>query len=326
MPSAHLYIFSDACPTDWLTDGHDDEWHTIVNLVFQSDPALQPLVDQGENHEVVLGRDVKYVEMVNELQARLPSGQLRKWKTGQGYKTKFCNAFASIVPKHRPMVSACSFQESVLRDSKQALLNSYNRRIGGIEGRGIGFEEFTDGKGRHQMKHAFINFHGYHETLAPVNQMLVLLLMSWFIADQYVFYSNDIVRSGRYGFDKLGVTVVSDRISGDDDFRCHSEMRLRNLMDPEHEGVPVVLTRSHKSDTFTGDLLVDNLAGWLTAAITDPAGDYATLARNLMGTGVWTGWHHLLASNTELKASPAVARLTGGVSAGPSAGADRGDT
>jgi len=63
MPSAHLYIFSDACPTDWLIDGHDDEWHTIVNLVFQSDPALQSLVDQGESHEAVLDRDTKYAEL-----------------------------------------------------------------------------------------------------------------------------------------------------------------------------------------------------------------------------------------------------------------------
>src|ERR1700730_14306579 len=110
MPLTHLYIFSDACPTDWLTDGHDDEWHTIVNLVFQSAPSLQPLVDQGERHEVVLGRDAKYVELVSELQARLPSGQLRKWKTGPGYRTKFCNAFAAIAPTQRPIVSACSFQ------------------------------------------------------------------------------------------------------------------------------------------------------------------------------------------------------------------------
>ena len=317
MPSAHLYIFSDACPTDWLTDGRDGEWHTIVNLVFQSDPARQPLVDQGESHEVVLGRDAKYAELVSELQARLPSGQLRKWKTGLGYRTKICNAFAEIAPTHRPIVSACSFQEKILRDSKQTLLNSYNRRIGGIEGRGIGFEEFTDGKGRHQMKHSFVNFHGYHEIQAPVNQMLVLLLMSWFIADQYAFFSNDIVQSGRYGFDGLGVTVVSDKLSGDDDFRRKSELNLRNLIDPEHESVPVVLTRSPKSDTFSGDLLVDNLAGWLTAAMTDPTGDYAAFARNLAGAGVWTGWHQLLTSTTELEATPAVARLTGGASTAP---------
>ncbi len=308
MPSAHLYLFSDACPTDWLTDGHDDQWHTIVNLVFQSDPALQPLVDQGESHEIVLDQDANYLKLVSELKARLPSGQLRKWKTGRGYRTKFCHAFAAIASTQPLIVSACSFQEKSLRDSKQALLNSYNRRIGGIEGRGIGFEEFTDGKGRHQMKHSYLNFHGYHEIQAPLNQMLILLLMSWFIADQYAFFSNDIVRSGLYGFDRLGLTVVSDKLSGDDDFRRRSELNLRSLIDPEHESVPVVLARSRNSDTFSGDLIVDNLAGWLTAVKTDPAGDYAALAGNLAGTGVWTGWHQLIASTNELNAVPVVAR------------------
>ena len=311
LPLAHLYIFSDACPTDWLRDGHDDEWHTIVNLVFQSDPALQARVEQGESHDAVLGHDTKYMHLIRDLEWRLPSGHLRKWKR-QEYRTKFCNAFAAIVPTHHPIVSACSFQEKTLRSSKQALLNSYNRRIGGIEGRGIGFEEFTDGKGRQQMKHSFLNFHGYHEIQAPPNQMLVLLLMSWFVADQLAFFVNNIVRSGRYGFDGLGITVVSDKLSGDDDFGRKSELNLRNLIDPEHEGVPVVLTRSSQSDTFSGDLLVDNLAGWLNSAMTDPTGNHAQFARHLTTTGVWTGWHQLLPSSTELQAATAVSRLTGG--------------
>jgi hypothetical protein len=46
-----------------------------------------------------------------------------------------------------------------------------------------------------------------------------LLFMSWFVADQYTFYNNDIVSSGRYGFDHLSMTVVSDKLSGDDDAR-----------------------------------------------------------------------------------------------------------
>jgi len=220
-------------------------------------------------------------------------------------------------------VSACSFQEKTLRDSKPALLNSYNRMLGGIEGRRIGFEEFIDGKGRRQMKHSFVNFHGYHEIQAPVNQMLVLLLMSWFVADQFAFFSKDIVRSGQHGFNGLGVTVVSDKLSGDNDFQRKSERNLRHLLDPEHEDVPIVLTRSPTSDTFSGDLLVDNLAGWLTKAMTDPAGDYAAFARNLMSTGVWRGWHQLLPSTTELKAAPAEARLTAAASAEPSAAADQ---
>lgn len=309
MPLAHLYIFSDGCPTDWLTDGDDDKWHTIVNLVFQSDPALQSLVEQGENHEAVLGQDAKYNDLIADLQSHLPSGQLRKWETRSGYKDRFCAAFSKLQPSHRPIVSACSFQEKTLRSSKLALLNSYNKQIGGIEGRGIGFEEYVDDKGRQQMKHSFVNFHGYNEIHAPANQMLVLLLMSWFVADQFVFFSKDIVRNGRYGFDGLGITVVSDKLSGDDDFRKKSEINLRNLIDPEYEGIPIVLTRSPKSDTFSGDLLVDNLAGWLNSAMADPDRKYANFAWNLAPTGVWAGWHQLIPSSIELQAVPAMERL-----------------
>jgi hypothetical protein len=54
---------------------------------------------------------------------------------------------------------------------------------------------------------AFVNFDGFHEIQASGSQMLVLLLMSWFVADQFVPFSNNIVRSGRHGFDALGITV-----------------------------------------------------------------------------------------------------------------------
>jgi hypothetical protein len=61
MPSAHLYLFSDACPSDWLVDGQDDVWHTIVNLVFQADPQLASSIQEGKVHEEVLSLDPLYV-------------------------------------------------------------------------------------------------------------------------------------------------------------------------------------------------------------------------------------------------------------------------
>jgi hypothetical protein len=326
MPNAHLYLFSDACPTDWLDEGKDDDWHTIVNFVHQSDPNLQPLVEQNRGHEEVLSQDVLYTRLVSKIQGQLPFGALGKWAKGfnsrgkpgrtrqakERYQVAFCSGFAATLLEHKLIVSACSFQEKTLRAAKNALLGSYNQYIGGIEGRGIGFEEFSDAKGRRQMKHSFLNFFGYHEIQAPENQMLVLLLMSWFIADQFVFFFNDIVRSGRFGFDGLGLTVVSDKLSGGDDFRRRSEQNLRNLIDPDGEGVPLVLTRSPVSDTFSGDLLVDNLAGWLTSAMSDPACKHAEYARNLIPTGVWTGWRQLLPSVSKLEAAPAVSRLASG--------------
>jgi hypothetical protein len=142
------------------------------------------------------------------------------------------------------------------------------------------------------------------------SQILVLLLMSWFIADQFKFYFHHIVRSGAYGFNQLRMTVVSDKLSGDDDFRRNSETSLRNLIDPDNDAAPLVLTRSKASDQFSGDLLADNLAGWLTKAMITPDGPFATYASNLVSTGVWTGWHHLQLSTSELGCLPAVNRLS----------------
>jgi hypothetical protein len=245
-------------------DGQDDVWHAIVNFVHQSDPKLQPLVEEKRGHEEVLSQDSLYTTLISRIQSHLPSGAFQKWQEGRSkqakerYRAAFCSALAPPQPEFKPIISACSFQERTLRASKGALLKSYNQRIGGIEGRGIGFEEFTDGKARRQMKHSFVNFYGFHEIQGPENQMLVLLLMSWFVADQFVFFLNDIVRSGRYGFDGLGLTVVSDKLSGDDDFRRKSEQNLRNLIDPDGEGVSLAVTRSPVSDTFSGDLLAPN--------------------------------------------------------------------
>ena len=207
------------------------------------------------------------------------------------------------------MISACSFQEKTLRDSKNALLGSFNHHLGGIEGRGIGFEESADEKGRLNLKHSFINFHGYHEIKGLENKILILLLMSWFAADQFRFYFRQMVQSRAHGFDQLRMTIVSDKLSGDDDFRRTSEENLRNLIDPANNAAQLVLTRSTTSDQFSGDLLADNLAGWLNNAMVKPDGQFGSYARDLIATGVWTGWYQLQPSTSLLERLPAVNRL-----------------
>jgi hypothetical protein len=129
------------------------------------------------------------------------------------------------------------------------------------------------------------------------------------VADQYGFYFRDIVSSGRYGFEDLHMTVVSDKLSGDDDSRRKSEANLRHLVDPQGDNVPLTLTRSRASDTFSGDLFVDNLAGWFTAAMEDLAGQPASYAREIAPTGIWKGWHHLQPSISKLEAVPAANRF-----------------
>lgn len=306
---AHLYLFSDACPSDWLEPNKDDRWHTIVNFYFQSDPNLLPLIEKGCSHEDVLPQDVSYNNFISTLQSKLRLKRLQKWKSQGDYKKRFCQAFSETVPSHMPIISVCSYQEETLRASKAALLRSYNSRIGGIDGRGIGFVETPDKQGRIQMTHSFVNMNGLHTIKAPENKLLVLLMMSWFAADQYSFFFNQIAQSGQYGFNDLGLTIVSDMLSGDNDERKIGREIFKNLIDPDGEGASIDLTRSSKSDNFSGDLLVDNLAGWLNAAISDPTSEYAGYAKDLISTGVWTGWHQLVQSNSELDSIKGVSRL-----------------
>lgn len=313
MPTAHLYLYSDASPSDWLSEGANEKWHTISNITFQSDPILLPLIESGNEPHEVLGADSLFRSFIQALQSNhLPSNKLRKWKTGPGYRARFCKAFEEVVNQYKPIVSAISFQEKTLRKSKKAIINAYNQKIGGIERQGIGFEEFYDDKGRLQLKHSFVNFYGYHEIQCPENQMLVLLLMSWFVADQYIFYRKDIVDSGKFGFDSLALTIVSDKLSGDNEFRSKSEQNLRNLIDPDGKGSPVILTRSPESDKYVGDLIVDNIAGWLNSAVSDPSGDFAHRICSLASSGIWAGWYILVPSSSKLESVYAVSRLCKG--------------
>lgn len=137
----------------------------------------------------------------------------------------------------------------------------------------------------------------------------LLLLMYWFIADRYCFYFGDIVRSGATGFDDLLMTVVSDKLSGDDDLRPKNEQNLRFLIDPDRMEPFICLTRSPRSDTCPGDLLADNLSGWLNAAIRDPAGEWADQVRAMASTGVWQGWHVLQPGSDQIRGRPATEHL-----------------
>lgn len=295
MPLAHLYIFSDACPTDWLTPGKESDWHTIASFVVQTDEPPVPNVP----HEVQLQRDKCYAGFVESLTDLLPGRLLRKWATGPGYRGSFTRAFVAVPQQFHPIVNAISYREGDLRTSERAILNAYNERIGGIEGRGIGFEEYFDRRGRRSLRHQFMNFHGLHTIEGPDSRILVLLLLSWRIADQYAHYHSDIVQSGKYGFTDLRVTVVSDRLSGDDEIRRTSEELLRNLIDPEQERSPIQITRSRESDKFSGDLFVDNCAGLLNAAMSAPGSE---TARRLYNTGelLSKGWHVFVADTQKL--------------------------
>jgi hypothetical protein len=305
MSGAHLYLFSDGCPTDWLEAGHDERWHTIVYFAFQSDPSLQGEVEGGTHFHQVLAKDLVFCDLFSQLTTGLPDNRLKKWKSSDAYKRRFIAAMSSSAPRSKPMLNAYSFQEKTLRQAKAKLLAAYNRH--GRTERDIGFGEESDGQGRKVMTHEYVDFHGYHKIQRLENQMLVLLLMAWAAADQYRWYYGQILGDPTLGFDRLALTVVSDKLSGDTATRDDSARNLRMLIDPYSEA-PIVLTRSPDSDAHPGDLLVDNMAGWLNACMCDPLGEYARAALQLSVRCPFAGWHEI---QPDFTPRPAIARICG---------------
>ncbi|MGO8820684.1 MAG: hypothetical protein ACLQO6_05585 [Desulfomonilaceae bacterium] len=306
---AHLYLFSEASPSNWLATGNDEAWRTVVNFVFESDPDLQEQIDGGETHIEVLSQDLKYTSFIKDLESHLPNGALRKWNARGGYKSRLCYAVGMVMSKYKPIVSACSFQEKTLRASKAALLGSYNRNIGASESEGTGSEKFKDTKGRLQKRRSSTSFHSYQEVQSSENQMLGLLFMSWFIGRQYRSCREKILKGGHNDVDILGLTIVSDKLSGDDDSRLRHEQNLRKLIDPEGKAVKIALTRSTLGIPHSGDLLADNLTGWLNAAISDPKGEFAQKAKGIDYTGIWDEWSLFLGSVDKPEFVPALSYL-----------------
>lgn len=313
MPTAHLYLFSDGCPDDWLVDGRDNRWHTIVYFAFQSTPSLQSKIETGAHFHTVLAQDHVFQNMFSKLLAPLPEQRLRKWKTSDAYKNRFIAAFSSAAPLVTPMINAYSYQERTLRASKDALLAAYNRH--GITEKDLGFGESSDAKNRKVLRHTFMNFNGLHVITRLENQMLVLLLMAWAAADQFRFYAREIIGNADLGFDRLAMTVVSDKLSGDDDTKSESENNLRMLIDP-YSDAPINLTRSPQSDQHVGDLLVDNMAGWLNSCMESPSGEHAQKFLDLSSRYSIQGWHEVMPGFTPL---PAIDRIRAAMASSPSA-------
>lgn len=301
--TAHMYLFSDGCPTDWLQDGHEETWHTIVNVLVESDPAQIGAVVQDNNYEILLAFDLQYSAMISAISEKLPDQQLRQWKSGGKYKKAFCKSIQQVAEKCNFLISACSFQEKTLRFSQAALLNSVGSRIGGSDGRGAFFSEFVDPKGRLQMQQAFMNFSGYHELCAPKNQMLVMLLTAWFAHNQYDFHKKSF---SEFSTGNLLFTFIADTFSGDDDSNPKSLTILRNLVDPDGNNPNVRVVSTALSKEFSGAILVNNFAGLLDEAISNPLGEFAEQLIQLESTGIWSGWNLMLPSCTTLNATPAI--------------------
>lgn len=289
----HFYLFADGCPTDWLQAGHDEDWHTIAYFAFQSDPSLDSKRVSGLDHTAILPLDSLFNEILQAFFVQ-STGQycLKKWKSGSGgssYRLNFIKSLSEIDSEKYPQLNAISFQEKELRSYEQQLLEEFNTLFGGQP---IGFEFVTDSRSRPAWRHSYMHWQtGFHVIERPVEQLLVLLLMARIIGDQFSFYRNKILGNKALGFEAFQMTVVSDRLSGDNDLRSYCEYTLRFLLSTDQEQIS--LTRSNVSDTFIGDLLVDNVAGLLNECMANPKGELAKQLKKISHLKCLEGWQVL---------------------------------
>lgn len=271
--TGHLVLFSDGCPTDFLENDPDSaRWHTIAFCALQIKELPNRLPDGTVDVNQIVS-DELYSEFFSNFRMELP--RPKKWDAGRsrGYKIAFCKAFGKFSVDLPVWVNAISFQEKTLRQSKDALIKFYNRRS--WAGHDIGFNEFLDRRGRLIMEHQYVSMHGHRQLSRRVEQMLVILLMTCCLADQHLFYFQNIVIKDRHNADIL-LTLVSDTLSGDDDLRRDSEYILHHLIDP-HYNSPFAFGRSPGKREELGDLLADNIAGWLTNALNNPTDELSDL-------------------------------------------------
>lgn len=292
MNTCHIYLFTDSCPTDWLINGMEESWHTIAYFVFQSDPKeIQHLqLNKQENFNLAIERDSQFHRLLAAFKhPHNKQFMLKKWNSGDVYRKKFLSALNQIDPQFYPQFNALSFQEKTLKLYEPQLMVKFNQIF---SGKPIGFEKLCDTKGRPIMRHSYVDIlTGYHVIERPVNQMLVLLLMATIIGDQFIFYRNKVLANREWGFDKFKMTVVSDRLSGDNDIKQYAENTLKFLLTTSNE--EIVLTKSPISDHYAGDLVVDNLAGLLNECISDVKGKTMQKLSALASLAFLRGWNKL---------------------------------
>lgn len=284
--TGHLVSFSDGCPSDFLGNDKDSTlWHTIVFSTMQlRHPPMR--LEDGTIDVKAIFDDELYVEYFNAFERYLP--QIRKWDKGRStqYKLAFGNAFNRFEVNLPVWINAISFREYDLRRSKSILLDYFNRRSQfDYE---IGFDEFIDDRGREIMKFVYVDILGRKSLCRPLRQLLVLLLTSSVISDQYLWYFKNIVVADRLNAD-LNLTLVSDTLSGDTQSKSDAEFVLRHLIDPHYDS-PFSFGRSPGKRESLGDIFADNLAGWLDNSLNNPLDDLSALLNTAKVKDRIAGW------------------------------------
>jgi hypothetical protein len=275
-------VYCDGCPTDWLEDGADSRWHTLVFVSARNRGAF----------EISASRFLRGSNL----------DAWRQWKGGShGYRDRFAKSVFANWTTGVAAVHAFSYQEATLRSAEDAICRDLD----------IGFADVLDDRGKRFMRHQYLTWGsgrvemGLHVIQRRENQMLPLLLMTWLMKQQFRFFEEDVRQ--RYKR-PLAMHFVTDNLSGDDEARRFSEAVLYKLLRYD-EGYEVDLTSSGSGREAAGDYVADNLAGLLNSCLTGANREWtADLIRSAL-VPTRLGWMELVLRDGSLAPTSILSRL-----------------
>jgi len=243
MSTIELKIYCDGCPTDWLSDNNPSQWHTIAFVLDFDSITLKAFA------EVVC--------------AQLPSAKLRQWKdSGASYRNVIPQAVANALTSNPLIINVVSFTEETARAIFAACCSDLKIR----------FEESNDAKGRKVLLHQFVTFDGYYRIEGIEKKVVPVVIWVWLFLHQYQFYETHVARDVPNS--TLALTVIVDRLSGDNDQIKWGEHALFNTINPDREDL-IKIQISPDDVPHEGDLLADNIAGALNAFMQESSLDVA---------------------------------------------------
>lgn len=262
--NAYISVYCDGNPSDWFISKENENWHTIIFLVILQNDQLD------SSFEVITNNLPCKFRKINDLNR----------SNRKEYKKALLKSICNNWNMKNAWINSVSFTENSIRSAQEFLFQQW----------GIGFEKRNDENGRTIFKHEFVNFYGYHTIDRLETQTLPLLVWSWLICKQYMFYKDKTITDGK--FDGLNMDVFPDKLSGDTRMLKFNETALQDLVNYDCD-FNIKISSSVKDKTSNEMLLVDNISGLLNEILSNPNGYLTNTIENINTLIEITGWKEL---------------------------------